>query len=128
MVQSCVRGGSDVTCGSISLPRGWSDTGTGFLERWSMPRACQCLKKRRGNGSYRCCIVADILNVLCSMVFMDLYVLYCNVCTICVVLYCLVCLVLYFVLHCNVCIVCVVSYCIAWYFCYCMFGIVSYDF
>jgi len=25
-----------------SLPRGWSDTGRGFLERRSMPQACQC--------------------------------------------------------------------------------------
>ena len=28
MVQSCIRGGLDGTLGSISLPRGWSDTGT----------------------------------------------------------------------------------------------------
>ncbi|KAK4815070.1 hypothetical protein QYF61_015354, partial [Mycteria americana] len=33
MVQSFVRGGSDLTLGNISLPRGWSNTGTGFLER-----------------------------------------------------------------------------------------------
>ena len=26
------------------LPRGGSNTGTGFLERWSMPQACQCLR------------------------------------------------------------------------------------
>ncbi|KAK4816066.1 hypothetical protein QYF61_011074 [Mycteria americana] len=44
MVQSCARGGSDWTLGSISLPRGWSNPGTGFLERWSMPQACQCLR------------------------------------------------------------------------------------
>ena len=44
MAQSCVRGGSDLTLGSISLPRGWSKTGTGFLERWSMPQACQFLR------------------------------------------------------------------------------------
>ncbi|KAK4831810.1 hypothetical protein QYF61_019240, partial [Mycteria americana] len=44
MVQSCTRGGSDLTLGSISLPRGWSNTGTGFLERWSMPQACHCLR------------------------------------------------------------------------------------
>ena len=30
--------------GDISLLRGRSNTGTGFLERWSMPQACQCLK------------------------------------------------------------------------------------
>ncbi|KAK4815588.1 hypothetical protein QYF61_004803 [Mycteria americana] len=40
MVQSCARGGSDWTLGSISLLRGWSNPGTGFLERWSMPQAC----------------------------------------------------------------------------------------
>ncbi|GAB0195126.1 hypothetical protein GRJ2_001977900 [Grus japonensis] len=33
MVQSCTRGGLDWTLGSISLARGWSNTGTGFLER-----------------------------------------------------------------------------------------------
>jgi len=33
----------DLTSGSISLPREWSNPGTGFLERWSMPQACQCL-------------------------------------------------------------------------------------
>ncbi|KAK4824315.1 hypothetical protein QYF61_013060 [Mycteria americana] len=38
------RGDLDWTLGSISLPRGWSNTGTGFLERWSMPQACQCLR------------------------------------------------------------------------------------
>ncbi|KAK4810457.1 hypothetical protein QYF61_004237 [Mycteria americana] len=27
----------------MSLPRGWSNTGTGFLEKWSMTQACQCL-------------------------------------------------------------------------------------
>ncbi|KAK4822988.1 hypothetical protein QYF61_024696 [Mycteria americana] len=36
------KGGLDWTLGSISLPRGCSNTGTGFLERWSMPQACQC--------------------------------------------------------------------------------------
>ena len=40
MVQRCTRGGLDGTLGSISLLRGWSNTGTGFLERWSMPQAC----------------------------------------------------------------------------------------
>ncbi|KAK4827477.1 hypothetical protein QYF61_018713 [Mycteria americana] len=44
MVKSCTRGGLDQTLGSIYLPRGWSNTGTGFLERWSMPQACQCLR------------------------------------------------------------------------------------
>ena len=34
VVQSRARGGSDGTLGSISLLRGWSNTGgTGFLER-----------------------------------------------------------------------------------------------
>ena len=46
IVQSCGRGDSDLVLGSISLTRGWSNAGTGFLERWSMPHACQCLKKR----------------------------------------------------------------------------------
>jgi len=44
MVQRCTRGGLDWTLGSISLWRGWSNTGTGFLERWSMPQACQWLR------------------------------------------------------------------------------------
>jgi len=44
MVQSCTRGGSDLTLWSISLPRGWPNTGTGLLERWSMPQACWCLR------------------------------------------------------------------------------------
>jgi len=44
VVQSCVRGGLDRTLGIIYLPRGWSNTGTGFLETWLMPHACQCLK------------------------------------------------------------------------------------
>jgi len=30
--------------GSISLLRGWSDPGTGFSARWSMPQACQYLR------------------------------------------------------------------------------------
>ncbi|KAK4831714.1 hypothetical protein QYF61_018766 [Mycteria americana] len=38
------RGVSDWTLGSISLLRGWSNTGIGFLERQSMPQACQCLR------------------------------------------------------------------------------------
>jgi len=29
--------GSDWASGIISLQRGWSNPGTGFLERWSMP-------------------------------------------------------------------------------------------
>jgi len=37
------RGISDLTVGSISLLRGWSNTGTGFLERWLIPQACQRL-------------------------------------------------------------------------------------
>jgi len=44
MVQSCTRGGLDWVSGRISLPRGWSDSGTGFLESWSMSQACQRLK------------------------------------------------------------------------------------
>ena len=44
MAQSRTRGGSDWALGSISLLRGWSNPGTGFLERWSMPQACQCLR------------------------------------------------------------------------------------
>lgn len=32
-----IRGGLDWTFGSISLPKSWSNTETGFLERWSMP-------------------------------------------------------------------------------------------
>jgi len=44
MVQSCARGGLDWTLGGISLPREWSNMGTGFLERWMMPQACQYLR------------------------------------------------------------------------------------
>jgi len=44
MVQRGLREGSDWKRGSVSLPRGWSFTGTGLLERWLMPRACQCLR------------------------------------------------------------------------------------
>jgi len=39
IVYDC-KGGSDVTLGSISLLRGWSNPGTGFLGRWSVPQAC----------------------------------------------------------------------------------------
>lgn len=45
VIQSWVRMCLDWILGSISLPRGWSDTGTGFLDRWSMPQACQCFKR-----------------------------------------------------------------------------------
>jgi len=38
------QGGLDLTLGSIFLPRGWSNPGIGFLERWSMPQACRCLR------------------------------------------------------------------------------------
>ena len=44
MVESCAREGLDWTFGSISLLRGWSNPGTGLLERWSVPQACQCLR------------------------------------------------------------------------------------
>jgi len=37
MAQSCISKGSNLTLGNISLLRGWSNPGTGFLERWSMP-------------------------------------------------------------------------------------------
>jgi len=46
MGKICIRRSSDLTLGNISLTRGWSNIATGFLERWSMPYACQCLKKR----------------------------------------------------------------------------------
>ena len=38
------QGGLDWTLGNISSLRGWSNTGTGFLERWSMSHAYQCLR------------------------------------------------------------------------------------
>jgi len=44
MVQSCTRGGLHWTLRSLSLPRGWSNTGTGFLGGWLMLQACQCLR------------------------------------------------------------------------------------
>ena len=44
MVQSCAKAGLAWALGNIYLPREWSNTGTGFLERWSMPHACQCLR------------------------------------------------------------------------------------
>ena len=36
------QGDSDWTLRTVSLPWGWSNTGTGFLKRWLMPYACQC--------------------------------------------------------------------------------------
>lgn len=36
MAQSCARGALDWTLGSIYLLKGWSNTGTGLLERWWM--------------------------------------------------------------------------------------------
>jgi len=44
MAQSCTKGGSNWTLGSISLPRGWSNTGTGFPEKVLMLQACQRLR------------------------------------------------------------------------------------
>lgn len=32
------------TLGSISVPKGWSNTGTGFLDGWLMLQACPCLR------------------------------------------------------------------------------------
>lgn len=37
-------GGSDWTLRNISLLRGRSNTGAGFLQRWLMPQACQFLR------------------------------------------------------------------------------------
>lgn len=45
MVQSCTKRGSDRTLGSISLPKGQSDTAAWFLERWSMPQDSQVFKR-----------------------------------------------------------------------------------
>ena len=44
MAQSCIRGGLNWVLRSISLLSGWSNTGTGFLKRWSMLQASQCLR------------------------------------------------------------------------------------
>lgn len=44
MAQSCTKGCSDWALGKISLPWGWSNTGTGFLVKWlmhSMPVSVQ---------------------------------------------------------------------------------------
>ena len=46
MAQSFTRAGSHWTRGSISLLRGWPNTGTVFLERWLMPQACPCFRER----------------------------------------------------------------------------------
>ena len=46
MVQSWTIQGRfrlDIRKHFFSLPRGWSNTRTGFLERWSTSQACQCL-------------------------------------------------------------------------------------
>lgn len=43
-VLSCARGGIDWILGSISVPRGWADIGTGFLEGCSLPQASQSAK------------------------------------------------------------------------------------
>lgn len=44
MVESCAREGLDWTLRSIGLLRGWSCTGSGSLERWLLPQACQHLR------------------------------------------------------------------------------------
>lgn len=42
--QNHVTEGSEWTLGKNYLSCGWSNSGTGFLERWLMPHTCQCLK------------------------------------------------------------------------------------
>ena len=46
MAQSCAEGGSDWALGQTFLPREWSNTGTGFLERWLM---LSVFKRHLGN-------------------------------------------------------------------------------
>jgi len=64
MVQSCIRAGSDLTFGSISLPRGWADSATGCLERWSMPCACQCLKNLHNALNFQLLVIPGALGHL----------------------------------------------------------------
>jgi len=35
---------TNLTVRTTSMSRGWSNAGTGFLETWSMPQACQHLR------------------------------------------------------------------------------------
>lgn len=39
-----VQGRLDWVLESVSVPRGWADIGTGFIEEGLLPQACQCLK------------------------------------------------------------------------------------
>lgn len=55
VAQSCARGGSDQTLGSILLPQGQSGTGTGFPAGWLMPQACQCSTGTWTTPSLTCC-------------------------------------------------------------------------
>lgn len=42
IAQSCGRGGLDWILGSISILRGWSNLGSGLIERLLMLQTCQC--------------------------------------------------------------------------------------
>lgn len=44
MAQSCTKEGLDWTVRSLSVLRGWANTGTGFLGKWLMLQACLCLR------------------------------------------------------------------------------------
>lgn len=44
LTAACIRGASASTWGNINLQSQWSNPGTGFLESYSMPHACQCLR------------------------------------------------------------------------------------
>ena len=74
MVQGCIRGDLDWTLGSVSLPRGWSNTGTGFLEGWSMPQACQCLRGIWTMPLITCFNFWSALNYLGSWTRWSLYI------------------------------------------------------
>lgn len=60
--QSCTREGLDWTVGSLSILRGWPNTGTGFLEGWLMPQACLCLRDIWTKSLTTCFILRSALN------------------------------------------------------------------
>lgn len=71
------RGGSDWTLGRILPPRGWSNHGTGFLERQSMSQTFEVFKRRLDNASNNLFLVSpEVFRKLdwwsCSVLFCSL--------------------------------------------------------